>query len=83
MKGKKNSSRHLFMPRDEESGGILIYPCTFVRLSGYTCRYMICLANSSYSFRATALIFCMIYTHNGGVHVHRILIFVKYSQNDR
>ena len=23
------------------------------------------------------------YTHNGGVHVHRILIFIKYSQNDR
>ena len=24
-----------------------------------------------------------VYTHNGGVHVHRILIFFKYSQNDR
>jgi len=24
-----------------------------------------------------------IYTHNGGVHVHMILIFFKYSQNDR
>jgi hypothetical protein len=23
------------------------------------------------------------YTHNGGVHVYRILIFFKYSQNDR
>jgi hypothetical protein len=24
-----------------------------------------------------------VYTHNGGVHVHWILIFFKYSQNDR
>jgi hypothetical protein len=24
-----------------------------------------------------------VYTHNGGVHVYRILIFIKYSQNDR
>jgi hypothetical protein len=24
-----------------------------------------------------------VYTHNGGVHVHKILIFIKYSQNDR
>jgi hypothetical protein len=23
-----------------------------------------------------------VYTHNGGVHVHRILTFIKYSQND-
>ena len=28
-------------------------------------------------------IFQDVYTHNGGVHVHRILIFLKYSQNDR
>ena len=45
---------------------------------------MVCPAISSYSFGATALIFCrMFITHNGGVHVHRILIFIKYSQNDR
>ena len=44
---------------------------------------MVCPANSSYSFRATALIFCRLFIHIGGVHVHRILIFIKYSQNDR
>ena len=49
-----------------------------VRPSGY--RYMVCPAISSYRFRATALIFCRMFTHNGGVHVHRILIFIKYSQ---
>ena len=46
-------------PRDEESGGgggILIYPCP----SGYS--NMVCPA-ISYSFRATALIFCMIFIH--------------------
>jgi hypothetical protein len=35
--------------------GILIYPCP----SGY--RYMLCPAISSYSFRATALIFCRMF----------------------
>ena len=54
-------------PRDEESGGILIYPC----LSGY-----LLLQFWSYSFN----ILYDVYTHNGGVHVHRILIFFKYSQ---
>ena len=33
----------------------------------------------SYSFN----ILQDVYTHNGGVHIHRILIFFKYSQNDR
>ena len=33
----------------------------------------------SYSFN----ILQDLYTHNGGVHVHRLLIFFKYSQNDR
>jgi hypothetical protein len=33
----------------------------FVRLSGY--RYMVCPAISSYSFGATALIFCMMFMH--------------------
>jgi hypothetical protein len=37
------------------------------------------LSPQSYSFGATALIFCMMFnTHNGGVHVYRILIFIKY-----
>ena len=40
---------------------------------------MVCPANSSYSFNIQQ----EVYTHNGGVHVHRILIFIKYSQNDR
>ena len=33
----------------------------------------------SYSFN----ILQDVYTQNGGVHVYRILIFIKYSQNDR
>jgi hypothetical protein len=48
-------------PRDEESEGILIYPCPSVCPSGY--RYMVCPAISSYSFGATALIFCRIFIH--------------------
>ena len=50
-------------PHDEKSGGILIYPCPSVRPSGYTGRYMVCPAISSYSFGATALIFCRIFIH--------------------
>jgi hypothetical protein len=42
-------------------GGILIYPWPSVRPSGY--RYMVCLAISSYSFGATALIFCRMFIH--------------------
>ena len=66
-------------PRDEESGGILIYPCLSVRkqihgLFGYLLpQYW------SYSFNIQQ----DVYTHYGGVHVHRILIFFKYFQNDR
>ena len=78
-------------PRDKESGGI-IYPCPSVRpfvrpfvhpfvrpiqihrLSGY-----LLLQFWSYRFN----ILQDVYTHNGGVYVHRILIFIKYSQNDR
>jgi hypothetical protein len=50
-------------PRDEGSGGggILIYPCPSVRSSRY--RYMVCPAISSYSFGATALIFCRMCIH--------------------
>ena len=40
-------------------GGTLIYPCPSVHPSGY--RYMVCQANSSYSFGATALIFCRMF----------------------
>ena len=68
-------------PLDEDSRGILIYPCSSVRpfvRPDIDTMYMVCWAISSYSFGATALIFCMMYTHNGGVHVHRILIFIKY-----
>ena len=72
-----NVNDNFLCPRDVESGGILIYPCPSVRPSGY--RYMVCLAISSYSF----IILQDVYTHNGGVYVHRILIFIKYSQNDR
>ena len=80
-----------FCPRDEESGCILIYPCLSVRpsvrpfvrssvliqihdLSGY-----LLLQFWSYSFN----ILHDVYTLNGGVHVNRIQIFFKYSQNDR
>jgi hypothetical protein len=35
----------------------------FVRPSGYTGRYMVCPAISSYSFGATALIFCRMFIH--------------------
>ena len=80
-----------YTPRDEESGGILIYPCPSVLpfvhsfvcssvriqihgLSGY-----LLLQFWGYSFN----ILYDVYTHIGGVHVHRILIFFKYSQNDR
>jgi hypothetical protein len=44
-----------------QGGGILIYPCLSIRPSGY--RYMVCPAISSYSFGATALIFCGMFIH--------------------
>ena len=44
-------------PRQRVGVGILIYPCP----SGY--RYMVCPAISSYSFGATALIFCKMFIH--------------------
>ena len=47
-------------PEIRRVGGILIYPL-FVRSSGY--RYMVCPAISSYSFGATALIFCRMFIH--------------------
>ena len=55
----------------------------FVWLTPPTVLELQLMANSSYSFRATALIFCRMFIHIGGVHVHKILIFIKYSQNDR
>ena len=64
----------LLCPRDEESGGILIYPCPSVRPSGY--RYMVCPAISSYSFGATALIFCMMF-----IHIMEVDLFIiSYGQ---
>ena len=48
-------------PCNEESGGVLNYPCLSVRPPRY--RYMVCPAISSYSFGATALIFCRIFIH--------------------
>ena len=62
-------------------GGILIYPLSVrssVRiqihgLSGYLLQFW------SYSFN----ILQDVYIHNGVVNAHRILIFFKYSQNDR
>ena len=80
-------SRCFYAPatKSRGEGGILIYPCQFVRpsvrpdidihgLFGY-----LLLQFKSYRFH----ILQNVYTHNGGMHVHRILIFVKYPQNDR
>ena len=59
-------------PRRRGGGGILIYPLSVrIQIHGL----------SGYSFGANIL--QDVYTHNGGVHVHRILIFIKCSQNDR
>ena len=59
---RKNNQTHwqFLCPRDE-GGGILIYPCPSVRPSRY--RYMVCPAISSYSFGATAIIFCRMFIH--------------------
>ena len=55
-------------PRDKESGGHINFPLSVrssvrlsIRPSRY--RYIICPAISSYSFRATALLFCMMFIH--------------------
>jgi hypothetical protein len=46
----------------------------FVRPSGY--KYMVCLAISSYSFGATALIFCMMF-----IHIMEVDLFIiSYGQ---
>jgi hypothetical protein len=45
-------------PRDKESGGILIYPCPFVRPFVRSSDRIYIHGLSSYSFGATALIFC-------------------------
>ena len=71
---------YFYAPSEEESGGILNYPCP----SGY--RYMVCPAISSYSLQFWSNSFNIlydVYIHNGDVHVHRIFIFIEYSQNDR
>ena len=54
-------------------GGHINLPLS-VRLSGY--RYMVCPAISSYSFGATALIFCMVFMHIMEVD----LFIVSYGQ---
>ena len=64
--------------------GILIYPClsvppsvrSSVCPSGY--RYMICLAISSYSYGATALIFCMMFIHI--MEVDLFLFIISYGK---
>ena len=61
---KPNACPHVvwhFYASATKSRGILIYPCPSIRPSGY--RYMVCPAISSYSFRATALIFCRMFIH--------------------
>ena len=61
----------VFMPPRQRVGGGHIN----LLLSEY--RYMVCPAISSYSFGATALIFCMMFIHiMEGVHVHRILFYL-------
>ena len=68
----------IFMPRDYWSGGILFYPCPsvhpFVTLSMHSLSGYLLLQFWSYSFN----ILKDVYTHNGDVHVHMILIFIKY-----
>jgi hypothetical protein len=51
---------YFYAPTTKSRGGILIYPCPSVRPYGY--RYMVCPA-ISYSFGATALIFCRMFIH--------------------
>jgi hypothetical protein len=54
----------VFMPLRQRVGGHINIPplkCLFVRPSEY--RYMVCPAISSYSFGATALIFCRMFIH--------------------
>ena len=74
---------HFLCLRDEGHINLLLSVRSSVRLSvriqihdlfGY-----LLLQFWSYSFN----ILQDVYTHHGGVHVHRILIFFKYSQNDR
>ena len=68
-----------FMPPRRRVGGILIYPCPSIRIQIHGLSGYLLLQFWSYSFN----IFQNVYTHNGGVHIHRILIFIKYSQNNR
>ena len=65
-----------YAPATKSRGGgdILIYPCPSVRPSGQ--RYMVCPAISSYSFGATALIFCMMF-----IHIMEVDLFIiSYGQ---
>jgi hypothetical protein len=54
-------TKSFYDPATKSRGGILIYPFPSVRPSRY--RYMVCPAISSYSFGATALIFCRMFIH--------------------
>ena len=53
--------------------------CSSVRIQIHGLSGQLLLQFLSYSFN----ILQDVYTHNGGVHVNRMLIFIKYSQNDR
>jgi hypothetical protein len=61
-------------PATKSRGGHINLPCPSVRPSGY--RYMVCPAISSYSFGATALIFCMMF-----IHIMEVDLFIiSYGQ---
>ena len=67
---------NFFMPPRQRVGGgdILIYPSPSICPSAY--RYMVCPAISSYSFGATALIFCMMF-----IQVMEVNLFIiSYGQ---
>ena len=71
-----------YAPATKSRGAILIYPLSIrssVRIQIHGLSGYLLLQFWSYSFNIVQ----DFYTHNGGVHVHRILIFIKYSQNDR
>ena len=68
----------IFMPPRRRVGGHINLPLS-VRIQIHGLFSCLLLQFWSYSFN----ILQDVYTHNGGVHVHNILIFFKYFQNDR
>ena len=70
--------KHFLCPRDYWSGGILFYPCPSVRPFVTLKVCIVCPANFSYSFRATALIFCRMFIYimevciSTGIDFHQI-----------